>query len=272
MLEIIVRDRLPVRKIVFASTQAIYGEGAYECDRDGVFHPGPRPLAQLARGEWEIRCPACGGEARWKFTDENAVSAHTAYAISKYAAELTFLNLGRKYGIPSVGLRFSITHGPRNSFYNAYSGICRIFCQRILHGDRPVVFEDGRQLRDYINVEDVARANLLVMGEAGADYGIFNAGGGRAVSVLEFLDALAKAFDTAIEPELTGEFRFGDTRHTVSDISKLRAFGWAPRVPLEESLRRYVFWLREQPDPGRGYRAADREMRGRGVIQRGGGR
>ena len=269
MIELIVRERLGVRKIVFASTQAVYGEGKYRCAEHGVFYPGPRPLEQLREGRWETVCPTCGEEARWEFTDETAVSPHTAYAISKYCSELTFINLGRRYGIPAVGLRYSITQGPRNSFYNAYSGVCRIFSQRILNGERPIVFEDGKQLRDYINVEDVARANIMAMERDEADYRVLNVGGGREIDVLEFFGALAEAFGEDVEPLIGGEFRYGDTRHTVSDIGSFRALGWEPRVSLRESLRRYVGWLRGQPDAkGHRYVEADREMRESGVIQR----
>ena len=272
ILELVVRERLGVEKIVFASTQAVYGEGKYTCEEHGICYPGPRLLDRLEEGLWETVCPACGREARWQLTDETAVSPHTAYAISKYCSELTFLNLGRRYGIPAVGLRYSITQGPRNSFYNAYSGVCRIFSQRILNGENPIVFEDGRQLRDYINVEDVSRATIFAMERGEADYRIFNVGGGRAIDVLEFLRALAAAFGKEVEPVLPGEFRYGDTRHTVSDIGAMKALGWEPRVTLEESLGRYVEWLLGQAD-GKSlrYREADRTMRSSGVIRKGRG-
>ena len=270
LIELIVKERLEIKKIVFASTQAVYGEGKYLCEEHGFFYPGPRPLDQLKEGRWETLCPQCGRDAEWQLTGETAVSPYTAYAISKYCSEMTFLNLGRRYGIPAVGLRYSITQGPRNSFYNAYSGVCRIFSQRILSGARPIIFEDGKQLRDYINVEDVVRANLLAMEAGEADYRIFNVGGGKAISVIEFLDALAGAFGEAAEPVLSGEFRYGDTRHTVSDISAMQGLGWEPAVSLKESLERYVSWLQKQPDARSvRYVEADREMRQRGVIRKG---
>jgi len=266
LLELIVAKGAPVKKIIFASSQAVYGEGKYRCGTHGDFIPAPRPLAQLERGEWEMRCPACHSEAAWQFTDESAVSPHTSYAISKYTSELTFLNLGRRYGIPTVGLRYSITHGPRNSFYNAYSGICRIFSQRLLDDQAPVIFEDGLQKRDYINVGDVVRANLLVLDEPRADWEVFNVGGGRAVSVIDFAQVLSLALGKKIQPLISGEFRFGDTRHTMSDISKLKRLGWEPRVPLEETVKSYVEWLSGQGDARGGfYRDADQEMR-RGKI------
>ena len=269
LLELIVMKGYPVRRIIFASSQAVYGEGKYRCNVHGDFFPAPRPLAQLERGDWEMHCPVCNREAAWQPTDEAAVSPHTSYAISKYAAELTFINLGRRYGIPTVGLRYSITHGPRNSFYNAYSGICRIFSQRLMNDQAPVIFEDGVQTRDYINVEDVVRANLLVLDEPRADWEIFNVGGGSTVTVIDFAYLLSRALGKKIEPLIPGEFRFGDTRHTVSDISKLKKCGWEPRVPLEETVKRYVEWLANQEEARGGfYRDADREMRRGKVIMK----
>jgi dTDP-L-rhamnose 4-epimerase len=269
LLELIVTKGYPVRRIVFASSQAVYGEGKYRCDAHGDFFPPPRPLAQLEDGDWEMRCPVCHEETAWQPTYEGAVSPHTSYAISKYASELAFINLGRRYGIPTVGLRYSITHGPRNSFYNAYSGICRIFSQRLMNGQPPLVFEDGMQARDYICVDDVVNANLLMLDEPRADWQIFNVGGGRAVNVIQFANILSRAMGKTVEPVIPGEFRFGDTRHTVSDTAKLKKLGWAPRVPLEETLRRYVEWLSGREDIRGGfYLAADREMRQSKVIMK----
>lgn len=267
LLELIVTKGYPVKRIVFASSQAVYGEGKYRCGAHGDFFPPPRPLAQLERGDWEMRCPVCNGAAAWQPTGESAVSPHTSYAISKYTSELAFINLGKRYGIPTVGLRYSITHGPRNSFYNAYSGICRIFSQRLMGGRPPLVFEDGMQARDYVSVGDVVGANLLMLDEPRADWEVFNVGGGRAVSVIEFAGILSRAMGKKIEPVIPGEFRFGDTRHTVSDVTKLKKLGWEPRVPLEETLRRYVEWLSGQEDALQAfYPAADDEMRRSKVI------
>lgn len=269
LIELIVTKGYPVRRIIFASSQAVYGEGKYRCTAHGDFFPPPRPLEQLDRGDWEMHCPVCNKEAVWKPTDEAAVSPHTSYAISKYASELTFINLGRRYGIPTIGLRYSITHGSRNSFYNAYSGICRIFSQRLMNGQPPVIFEDGMQMRDYISVEDVVSANLLALDEARMDWGIFNVGGGSAVSVIGFVNILSRALGKTVEPVIPGEFRFGDTRHTVSDISKLKRVGWEPRVPLEEMVKRYAEWLVGQEDVRGGfYLDADREMRRSKVIMK----
>jgi dTDP-L-rhamnose 4-epimerase len=298
LFELIVADpiRYPVRKIVFASSQSVSGEGLYLCSRDGspnrvqarersateglrgvpasipagthgVIRPGPRPLEELRRGNWEPRCPECGCEMEPLLIDEGATTPHTAYAISKYAIELLADRLGHRYGIPTACLRYTYVQGPRNSFYNAYSGIARRFALRILQGLPPIIYEDGRQLRDYVNVRDVARANVLALECPEANFQVFNVGGGRAVTVNQFARIMLEAFDSDLDLAASGEFRLGDTRHTVSDISKLEKLGWSPTIPVEQNVREYVDWLREQTVNAEYLLEAERVMREAGVVQ-----
>jgi dTDP-L-rhamnose 4-epimerase len=132
----------------------------------------------------------------------------------------------------------------------------------------PVCYEDGYQLRDYVNVRDIARANVLAMEDSRSGFEVFNAGGGRAVTVLEFARAMIKEFNSSIEPRVPGEFRVGDTRHTVSDNSKLNALGWSPTIPVEQNIREYVAWMREQKDTAEYLQEAERVMREQGVVRR----
>lgn len=269
--ELIVADprRYPVKKIVFASSQAVSGEGKYRCRSEGtIFYPGPRPLAQLKRGEWDFACPACGSPAEPQLIDEASCNhPHTAYGISKYAIELLAFNLGRRYGIASAAMRYTYVQGPRNSFYNAYSGIARRFGLRIRAGLPPVCYEDGQQLRDYVNVYDVARANVLVLESPEADGLSFNVGGGRAVTVVEFARIMLEASGSSMEPQIPGEFRLGDTRHTVSDISRISALGWQPIIPVEENVRQYLQWLSSQTGTEEYLTEAERIMAEQGVVQ-----
>lgn len=266
MFELIVEKKYPIEKIVFASSQAVAGEGKYECKEHGIICPGPRPIEQLRRGQWEIQCPACQKEMRPLLIDEETNNPHTAYGISKYAIELLAFNLGRRYGIPTVAMRYTYVQGSRNSFYNAYSGICRIFALRLLHGLPPVIYEDGKQLRDYINVRDVAKANVLVMEREDANYQVYNVGGGRAVTVLEFANIMLDKFESNLEPLIPGEFRLGDTRHTVSDISKLRQLGWEPTIPVKQNVEEYIAWIKQQSGTEEYFREAEKLMKERNVI------
>jgi len=273
LYEIIVSECLPIEKVVLGSSQAVYGEGKYECLEHGIQYPPPRSLEQLERGDWGVKCPICGGKISPLPTDESRVNPHNQYAVSKYSQELYALTLGRRYGIPTVVLRYSITQGPRQSFYNAYSGNLRSFVIRLLSDLPPVIYEDGRQLRDYVYVGDVARANLLALEGDAANFEVFNIGGNRAVSVLEYAAMLIKLMGKDIEPEISGEFRLGDMRHIFSDISKIKTrLRWEPLVPLEEIAREYIAWAGSQPGVKDYYAEAARAMRAMGILRAAGGR
>ncbi|MDQ3702948.1 MAG: NAD-dependent epimerase/dehydratase family protein, partial [Chloroflexota bacterium] len=229
-----------IRKVVVSTSQAVYGEGRYRCPVHGIQFPGQRPLAQLEGRDWEARCPVGGETMAPEATSEiDPPRPHNQYGISKLSQELICLNLGQRYGIPTVAMRYSITQGPHQSFTNPYSGALRIFVQRLLHGRQPVVYEDGGQLRDYVSVGDVARANVLVLEDARADFQAFNVGGGRAITVLEYADVVGRALNRPVSPEVPGRFRVGDTRHILSDVSRLRALGWEPVGSLEAAAAAY---------------------------------
>jgi dTDP-L-rhamnose 4-epimerase len=268
LYEIIIEKKLPVQKIVVAASQAVYGEGKYRRADGTAVYPGQRPPEQLARHDWELRDADTGEILRPDFTDEAVVRPHNSYAMSKYTEEQIAINLGRRYDLPSVAMRYSIVQGARQSFRNAYSGALRIFAMQTLSGERPVIYEDGQQLRDYVSVGDVARANLLVLEDARADYQAFNVGAGQAWTVLEFARLMAEAAGRPeLEPLLLNEYRFGDTRHIMSDISRLRALGWAPRGHPSQNAREYLEWATRQPDFGNYTQKAREHMKQVGAVR-----
>ena len=267
LYEVIVANQLPIQKIVVASSQAAYGEGKYQCETDGIQYPPLRPVEQLMQRDWEPHCPVCNKTMKPLVTDEARLNPHNQYAMSKYTQEMLALNFGRRYNIPSAAVRFSITQGPRQSFRNAYSGALRIFTTRLISQHAPVCYEDGQQLRDYVSVHDVARANVLIMEDARANYESFNIGGGRAITVEQYARLIASKLNKNLEPAMPGEFRFGDTRHIVSDISKLRNLGWSPQVSIDEIVEEYIAWASEQPDVRDYYADAEVEMKKTGTIR-----
>ncbi|MCA1640705.1 MAG: NAD-dependent epimerase/dehydratase family protein [Acidobacteria bacterium] len=162
MLEIIREENLPVKKIVVASSQAVYSEGAARCPAHGLVFPPVRSLAQLGAGDFSVHCPHCGGATTPAATPEHApVGGETVYAITKVDQERLVLTWGRQTGTPTVALRYSCTYGPRQSIFNPYTGVIAIFCTRLLNNLPPILYEDGLQTRDFSFVEDIARANLL---------------------------------------------------------------------------------------------------------------
>lgn len=243
LYELIVEKKLPVRKVVVASSQFVYGEGRYRCAKDGeVFPIGRCP----SKGQWDPVCPKCGGVIQSLPLLETHAGPRNQYSIAKYSQELMAVALGKNYGIPSAAMRYSIVQGPHQSFRNAYSGVLRVFTLQMLAGKSPSIFEDGRQLRDYVNVGDVARANRLALESDAANYEVFNVGGGKGYTVLEFAQIVAEVTGCKAAIQPSGEYRVGDTRHSVSDITKLQKLGWQPTKTPRDSVRDYVEWIRKQ--------------------------
>ena len=266
--EVIVAERLDLARVVVASSQSAMGEGLYRCPADGEQLPGMRPEASLLCGDWEIRCPACGGPLEMQATPERVSNPQNAYGMSKLGEEMVAVNLGRRYGIPTVALRYSIVQGPHQSVYNAYSGACRIFCLSYLLGQAPTLYEDGGNIRDYVNIEDVVAANVLVLEAERAVGRVFNVGGGRAVTTREFAEVVQRQYGSDLLPEVTGEYRFGDTRHILSDIGALRALGWEPQRSPADSVAAYCEWLKGMDGLDGVLTEANAKMRALGVVRK----
>lgn len=243
--EVAVEENLKLKKIITASSQFVNGEGIYISRSGKLYFPKRRTNEQLEQGEWGFYDER-GEVLEWQWTPETYASPPNQYAVSKYSQELIALNLGERYNIPSTVLRYSIVQGSRQSFYNMYSGACRIFSLSYYFDKAPVIYEDGLMMRDFVNVHDVVEANMLVMQNDKADYGIFNVGGGKAYSILEFAGIVAKEFGKEnLMPRITGEYRFGDTRNACSDTGKIKSLGWQPKRTAQDSVREYAEYLRE---------------------------
>ena len=268
LYEIIVAERLDLARVVVASSQSAMGEGLYRCPADGEQLPGMRQESALAAGQWDIPCPVCGGALEMQATPERVSNPQNAYGMSKLGEEMVAVNLGRRYGIPTVALRYSIVQGPRQSVYNAYSGACRIFCLSYQQGIAPALYEDGAAIRDYVNINDVVDANVLVLEDDRATGRVFNVGGGQAVTTSEFSDVVRRQYGSAQRGVVTGEYRFGDTRHILSDISALRALGWEPQHTPAESVAAYAEWLKGMDGLDGVLAEANARMRALGVVRR----
>lgn len=253
LYEVVVENNLQpkIKKIIVAASQAVMGEGRYRCPSCFAKHhcfiyPEIRSAEKLAAGEWDHRCPTCNRILDWQPSDETVVHPGNQYALSKYSQEQIAVQLGSRYQIPSVVLRYSIVQGPRQSFYNAYSGAMRIFTLSLLLDKAPVIFEDGRQIRDYVNIRDVVAANLLVLNHPAADGRVFNVGGGEAWSVSRFYDTMQQITGRRKTPTLSGLYRFGDTRHIFSDTAGLQSLGWKPVHDVADSIRSYWEYINQQ--------------------------
>jgi dTDP-L-rhamnose 4-epimerase len=269
MLEVIREKKLPIKKIVVASSQAVYSEGAGECPEHGLVFPPVRPVEQLRKGDWEVHCPICGAITKSVPTPESApVGGETVYGLTKVDQERLVLLWGKQIGIPAVALRYSCTYGPRQSIFNPYTGVIAIFCTRLLNNLPPVLYEDGEQTRDFSFVEDIARSNLLAAETDTLDGLPVNVGSGLGVSIGEIAETISNALKIDIAPEVNGEFRPGEMRHLTSDTTRVRAAGYEPRVDLAEGIRRYIDWIRTQSDIRDYFSEAAKILRSKGIVHR----
>ena len=243
--ELIYEFNLPIKKVIVASSQAALGEGLYKDINGKELQPDMRLEEDLKNGIWEPRCPkGYEGPITWAVTDETKTNPQNPYGMSKISQEMFALFLGKRYDIPTVALRYSIVQGSRQSFYNAYSGACRIFSLAFHRGKEPPIYEDGNQIRDFVNIHDVVDANIIVMEDSRANYEMFNIGGGVPIKVKDFAKVVANIYGYSdYEPKPCGKYRFGDTRHICSDISKMKSLGWQPKRTIEDSVLEYKQWL-----------------------------
>ncbi|HEY1403570.1 MAG TPA: NAD-dependent epimerase/dehydratase family protein, partial [Pyrinomonadaceae bacterium] len=268
MLEVIRDENLPVRKIVVASSQAVYSEGAGLCrEAHGLVFPAVRPVEQLRAGDFSVHCPHCDRATVPAPTPESApIGGETVYAITKVDQERLVLTWGRQTGVPTVALRYSCTYGPRQSIFNPYTGVIAIFCTRLLNNQPPVVYEDGEQTRDFSFVEDIARANLLAATTDKLDGLAANVGSGEATSINQIARLLSDALNVPVGPVARGEFRPGEMRHLVSDTTLIRAAGYEPQVSLATGIRRYIEWIDQQMNVRDYFATAETLLRAKGIV------
>lgn len=250
LLEVLAAQRSSrrARKLIVASSMSIYGEGAYSCSTCGRVAPRLRSSQQLAADDWDVHCPRCQAILEPQPTDEDKPLHPTSiYAINKRDHEEMALAFGHAYDLAAVALRFFNIYGSRQALSNPYTGVAAIFCGRMLAGQRPAIYEDGNQQRDFVHVSDIVQACTLAMTRAAADGGVFNVGSGQPVSVRQVADALARQLQWQGGLDILRRFRAGDIRHCYADISRIRAaIGYEPRYRFEQGVKELVEWVAEQ--------------------------
>jgi dTDP-L-rhamnose 4-epimerase len=269
LLDLVANHPFPVKRIVVASSRAVYGEGKYECSRDGTVYPGSRVAEDMARGDFEIHCPACGAVARMVPTDESTpVAPVSVYGVTKLTQEQLVLTVARALGISAVAFRYQNVYGPGQSLTNPYTGILSIFSTRIRNGGAINIFEDGTESRDFVYIDDVAGVTADAAMRTDSFVGALNVGSGVATDVISVAMLLQQLLGTEVSSSVSGQFRVGDIRHNVADLTRVRAvFGFEPSVAIEEGLRRFVAWVQgESRQPDR-YEESLEEMRAKGLFK-----
>jgi len=255
-----------VRKLIVASSMSVYGEGLYVTP-DGEPYPfAKRSAAQLKAHEWEMITPDGLPLTPIATPETKQPSLASIYALSKYDQEQMCLVVGRAYGIPTVALRFFNAYGPYQSLSNPYTGVLAIFASRLMNRKKPMIFEDGEQLRDFVSVYDIAQACRLALQTDAAQDMIFNVGSGHSIRVSDVARKLARVLGKNIEPEVTGNYRVGDIRHCFPDISSARnVLGYSPKVTLEDGMRDLAGWLDQQTAQDR-FSEMQHELASRGLV------
>jgi dTDP-L-rhamnose 4-epimerase len=249
LCELLARGNHRIKKVLVASSMSNYGEGRYRCAEHGPVAPRLRPLEQLKRREWELRCPLCSATLAPMPTDEEKPLQPTSvYATTKRDQEELVLNVCRAYGIPGVALRYFNVYGPRQALSNPYTGVAAIFSSRILNNQAPLIFEDGQQSRDFTHVLDVAQANWLALSSQAADGEVLNVGTGVQTSLVQLFSLLAECLQRpSLRPQLAQQFREGDIRHCYADISKIqRLLGYSPSMPLSRGVADLAAWAKQE--------------------------
>lgn len=264
LLERLVKHR--VGKLIVASSMSIYGEGLYVASDGRPYMRACRRTQQLKAHDWEMVTDDGSPLHPVPTPETKQPSLASVYALSKYDQEQMCLIAGRAYGLPTVALRFFNAYGPYQSLSNPYTGVLAIFASRLMNDKRPIIFEDGKQLRDFVSVYDIAQACRLALEAEAAQDLVLNVGSGSAITITDVARKLAKVLGKSIEPEISGKYRVGDIRHCYPDINLARqVLGYKPRVSLEQGMRDLAEWLDRQTAHDRFNEMRD-ELASRGLV------
>lgn len=249
LLELTQEPDVDPRKLIVPSSMTAMGEGTYRCEEHGLFYPTTRPPEQLARSEWELRCPRCGREAAPQaMVEDRPLQPTSIYGLTKKDQEEMSLMIGRARRIPVVSFRYFSVYGRRQSMSNPYTGVLARFATKVLGGQPPIVFEDGAQLKDCIHVSDVVRAAMRAFESSDGDYEVYNLGSGEPVSVMEIARTICDLHGQGMEPVLGDRYRVSDARHGWSDNTKAeRLLGFSPEVGFREGAADLMDWLAHLP-------------------------
>lgn len=269
LLDILANEQHKVKKMIVASSRAIYGEGKYECQTHGIVYPAERKGRDMANGDFYVKCPVCGGNSQLKATDEDSkIHPTSIYGITKQVQEEMVMVMGRSLGIPAVAFRYQNVYGAGQSLSNPYTGILSIFSTIIKNGNSISIFEDGEECRDFVYIDDVVDATILGIEKDEANYNVFNVGLGKAVDVLTVANTLVESYDSESEITITGNYRVGDIRGNYADLTKIREMlNFEPKVSFREGIIKFVKWVNLQETSKDMYTQSIDEMKQKGLFK-----
>jgi len=258
-----------INKLLVSSSRAVYGEGKYYCELHGFIYPNGRKDSDMQEGIFEVLCPTCNNKLeKAPSNEESALKPNSVYGITKLAQEQMILSFGRAHKIPTIALRYQNVFGPGQSLSNPYTGILSIFSTRIRNNGPINVFEDGLESRDFIFIDDVVRMTTLALLDEGNIVEVFNVGSGVATTVLEVVNLLQEKLFSNVQVSISGNFREGDIRHNLADISRFNSyFDYKPEVSFEVGIEKFCIWVREQQIHPDKYEESLNELKTNGLLK-----
>ncbi|MDP4278789.1 MAG: NAD-dependent epimerase/dehydratase family protein, partial [Bacteroidota bacterium] len=269
LLDILANRKYLVNKLIVASSRAIYGEGKYRCPKHGVVYPVARLDDDMAAGDFSCKCPVCRREVELLPTTEDSLLHPTSvYGIAKQTQEQLVLTVGQSLGIAAVAYRYQNVYGPGQSLSNPYTGILSIFSTRIKNGKDINIFEDGKETRDFVYIDDVAEATILGLEREEANGEVFNVGTGVLTDVMTVAQTLCRNYGINVPLTISGNYRLGDIRHNVADITKIREkLGFEPEWDFERGMAAFTRWVNDQAVQCDKYEQSLQEMKEKGLYK-----
>ena len=268
-LDILANEKHSVKKMIVASSRAIYGEGKYECSSCGIVYPNERKDEDMSKGDFTIKCPTCNANAKLLATDENSkIHPSSIYGITKQVQEQMFMVMGKTLNIPALAFRYQNVYGAGQSLSNPYTGILSIFSTRIKNGNDINIFEDGKESRDFVYIDDVVDATILGIEKDEANYEVFNVGLGLAIDVNKVASTLVKEYKSNSKISISGNYRLGDIKDNYADLTKIQTkLGFKPKVSFEEGIKRFTKWVNAQEVVEDQYEKSINEMKEKGLYK-----
>ena len=269
LLDILANSKHSVKKVVIASSRAIYGEGKYLCSKHSTVYPLARKNDDMLKKRFECKCPICGGDVQLCATDETSeIHPTSVYGITKQNQEQMVMTVCPTIGIVGVAFRYQNVYGPGQSLSNPYTGILSIFSTQIKNGNSIIIFEDGRESRDFVYIDDVVDATILGIEKEEANNLVFNVGTGIATDVVMVTNELQRNYGVKASVSISGNYRLGDIRHNYADImlAKLK-LGFAPKIGFSEGIKQFTMWVNEQAIQLDCYGASIEAMKKRGLYK-----
>jgi len=268
-LDILANEKHSVKKMIIASSRAIYGEGKYKCQTHGIVYPIERKDDDMAHGDFNVKCPLCSSNVELMATDEQSkIHPTSIYGITKQVQEQMFMVMGKSLNIPAVAFRYQNVYGAGQSLSNPYTGILSIFSTRIKNGNDISIFEDGKESRDFVYIDDVVDATILGIEKDKANYEVFNVGLGKAIDVMTVANTLVKAYNSNSNISITGNYRLGDIRDNYADLSNIQnKLDFEPKVDFENGINKFVKWVDRQEISEDRYERSIEEMKEKGLYK-----